>query len=104
MDNQNKQNKQNKSLIYNSLYSFVNFKDIGEFKELSLDSTYKKLKNFHKNFTKLKNVISQTEVNKNLKEEILDNVGILFNKLYCIYKDKYNEEKAGLTTKDRKKF
>ena len=41
------QNKQNKNLIYNSQYSFVKFKDIGEFKELSLNSMYKKLNNFY---------------------------------------------------------
>ena len=42
-------NKQNNILVYNSQYSFVNFKDIGEFKEFSLNSMHKKLKNFHKN-------------------------------------------------------
>ena len=40
------QNKQNKNLIYNSQHSFVKFKDIGEFKELSLNSMHKKLKDF----------------------------------------------------------
>ena len=30
----------------------------------------KKLKKFHKKFTNLKNVIPQTEANKNLKEKI----------------------------------
>ena len=33
----NIQNKQNRNLIYNSQYNFVKFKDVGEFKELSLD-------------------------------------------------------------------
>ena len=32
----------------------------------------------------------------------MDNVGDLFNELYYIYKDKYNEEKDGLNTKDKK--
>ena len=98
------QNKQNKNLIYNSQHSFVKFKDIGEFKELSLDSMHEKLKDFHKKFNKLKNVIPQTEANKNLKEKVLDNVGDLFNELYYIYKDKYNEEINSLNTKDTKKF
>ena len=98
------QNKQNKNLIYNSQHSFVKFKDIGEFKELSLDSMHKKLKDFHKKFIKFKNVIPQTEANKNLKEKVLDNVGDLFNELYYIYKDKYNEEINSLDTKDRKNF
>ena len=34
--------KQDKHLIYNSQHSFTKFKDIDEFKELSLDSMYKK--------------------------------------------------------------
>ena len=38
--------KQDKKLIYNSQHSFVKFKDINEFKELSLDSMYKKLNYF----------------------------------------------------------
>ena len=83
MDNQNKQNK---NLIYNSQHSFVKFKDIGE------------------KFTNLKNVIPQTEANKSLKEKVLENVGDLFNELYYIYKDKYNEEINSLDTKDRKNF
>ena len=32
----------------------------------------------------------------------LHNVGDLFYELYYIYKDKYNEEKDGLNTKDKK--
>ena len=98
------QNKQNKNLIYNSQYSFVKFRDINEFKELSLDCMHNKLKDFHKKFTKLKNVIPQTEANKKLKEKVLDDVGDLFNELYYIYKDKYNEEINSLDTKDRKNF
>ena len=65
---------------------------------------HKKLKNFHKKFTNLKNVTPQTEANKNLKEEVLNNVGDLFNELYYIYKDKYNEEINGLNTKNKKHF
>ena len=34
----------------------------------------------------------------------MDNVGDLFNDLYYIYKDKYNEEINSLDTKNRKKF
>ena len=39
-----------------------------------------------------------------MKPKVLDNVGDLFNDLYYIYKDKYNEEKDGLNTKDKKNF
>ena len=58
-----KKNKQNKNLVYNSQHCFVKFKDIDEFKELSLDSIHKKLEHFHKKFTNLKNVVPQTEAN-----------------------------------------
>ena len=96
--------KQDKNLIYNSQHSFTKFKDIDEFKELSLDSMYKKLNDFKKRFNKLKTVDPQTNKNKVLKPKVLDNVGDLFNELYYIYKDKYNEEKDGLTTKNKKVF
>ena len=41
--------KQDKNLIYNLQHSFTNFKDIDEFKELSLDFMYKKLNDLKKN-------------------------------------------------------
>ena len=46
----------------------------------------------------------QTDQNKILKSKVLNNVGDLFNELYYIYKDKYNEEKDGLDTKNKKIF
>ena len=40
-----------------------------------------------------------------MKPKFLDNVRDLFNDLlYYIYKDKYNEEKYGLNTKNKKTF
>ena len=96
--------KQDKNLIYNSQHIFTKFKGINEFKELSLDSMYKKLNDFKKRFNKLKTVDPQTNENKVLKPKVLDNVGDLFNELYYIYKDKYNEEKDGLNTKNEKVF
>ena len=96
--------KQDKSLIYNSQHSFTKFKDIDEFKELSLGSMYKKLNDFKKRFNKLKAVDPQTDENKVLKPKVLDNVGDLFNDLYYIDKDKDNEEKGGLNTKNKKYF
>ena len=65
---------------------------------------YKKLNDFKKRFNKLKTVDPQTNENKVLKPKVLDNVGDLFNELYYIYKDKYNEEKDGLNTKNKKVF
>ena len=63
---------------------------------------YKKLNDFQKSFNKLKAVNPQTDENKVLKSNVLDNVRDLFNDLYYIYKDKYNEEKDGLNTKGKK--
>ena len=71
-----------KNLIYNSQHSFKKFEDIDEFKELSLDSMYKKLNDFKKSFNKLKTVNPQTDENKALRPKVLDNVGDLFNELY----------------------
>ena len=97
--------KQDKNLIHNSQHSFTKFKDIDEFKELSLDSMYKKLNDLKKKrFNKLKTVDSQTNKNKAFKPKVLDNVGDLFNELYYIDKDRYNEEKDGLNTKTKKFF
>ena len=63
----NKINIQSKNLIYNSKHSFVKYKDIDEFKELSLDSFYKKLNKFNGEITSLKNVSSQKQKQKELK-------------------------------------
>ena len=65
---------------------------------------HKKLNDFKKRFNKLKAVDPQTDENKVLKPKVLDNVRDLFNELYYIYKDKYNEEKDGLNTKNKKLF
>ena len=62
------------------------------------------MNDFKKRFNKLKNVDPQIYENKVLKPKVLDNVGDLFNELYYIYKDKYNEEKDGLNTKNKKVF
>ena len=52
----------------------------------------------------LKTVNPHTNENKNLQKEVLYNVGGLFNELSYIYQDKYNEEKDGLNTRDKKSF
>ena len=55
-----------------------------------------------KNNNKFKAANPQTRENKVLKPRVLGNVRDLFNDLYYNYKDKYNEEKDGLNTKDKK--
>ena len=95
-----KKDKGDKHLVYNQQHSFAKFKDISNFKEISLDSIPKILNDFHKKFIKLKSVDSQTEANEDLKAKVLDNAGDIFNKLYYIYKEKYEEEKDALTTQN----
>ena len=77
-------NNQSKNLIYSTQYSFAKFKNIDDIKEFSLDSMYIKLNDFHKKFTRFKNVAQ--------KNKGLSNAGNLYNDLYYIYKDKYNEK------------
>ena len=52
----NSKKKQDKYLVYNSQHSFTKFKNINEFKELSLGSMYRKLNEFLKNVNKYKTV------------------------------------------------
>ena len=97
----NKINIQSKNLIYNSKHSFVKYKDIDEFKELSLDSFYKKLNKFNSEITSLKNVSSQKQKKKELKYQVLSNAKN-FTK-YCITftNKKYNKEINSLNTNDK---
>ena len=91
-------------MVYNSQHSFEKFKDINEFKELSLGSMYKRLNDFQKRFNKVKIVNPQTDNNEILKENVLDDIADIFNELYYIYKDRYNEEKNDLKAKYTKEF
>ena len=49
-------NKQDQYLVCNSQHTFVKFKDISKFKELSLDSKFKRLNDFKNRFNRLKTV------------------------------------------------
>ena len=91
-------------MVYNQQHGFAKFKDISDFKEMSLDSMHKGLDIFIKKSTKLKSVNPQTEANKDLNAKVLDNVGNIFNELYYIYKEKYEKGKDALNKKDTKKF
>lgn len=44
-----------------------------------LDSMHKKLQKFHKEFVRLKKTNSRTSKNQDLKVEVLDKAGDLFN-------------------------
>ena len=66
---------------------------------MSLDSMYKRLRNFHGTFTRLKKVSPQTKKNEGLKAKNLDNAGDLFNELHYVFKEKYKREKDVLNKK-----
>ena len=69
---------------------------------MSLDSIHKTLKNLNKKIASLKNVAPRTKDNEDKKKEVLNNIEDLYNELYYIYKDKYNEEEFNLNKKTKK--
>ena len=91
-------------MIYNSRHSFVKYKDIDKFKDLSLDSFYKKLNKFNNEIVDLRNVSSRKEEKKELKYQVLSNAKKLYNELYYIYNKKYNKEINSLDTENRTKL
>ena len=99
----NKTNNQRKTLIYNAEHSFAKLKNIDDIKKLSLDSMFNLMREYHKKFTSLNNLVPQTENNKKLKQEVLINAGDIYNELYHIYKNKHNKKINSLDTRNRKK-
>ena len=99
-----KKGKGDKHLVFNQHYSFAKCKDISHFKKISFDSMHKRLNDFHKKFIRLKGVNPQTKSNEDLKAKVLDSAGDIFNEMYYIRKEKYEEKKDALNEKDTKKF
>ena len=99
----NKKNSQRKKLIYNAEHSFAKLKNIDDIKKLSLDSMFNLMREYHKKFTSLNNLVPRTENNKELKQEVLINAGDIYNELYYIYQYKYNKKINSLDTRNRKK-
>ena len=88
----NKTNNQSKKLIYNGNHSFAELKNIDNIKKLSLDSMFNIMKEYHKKINKLNNLKTRTKDNKKRKQEVLTNVGDIYNELYDIYESKYNKK------------
>ena len=65
----NKKNTKSKILIYNTEHSFAKLKNIDDIKKLSLDSMFNLMREYHKKFTRLKNVVPRTEYNKKKKKK-----------------------------------
>ena len=91
--------KQGKNLFYNSQHSFVKFKDIRDFKELSLGFMHTKRNDFHKKFVGIKKLTPQAKENKDLRANVLGNVRDHVNEWYDIYKKIYKKQNDALTKK-----
>ena len=100
----NKINNQSKKLIYNAEHSFAKLRNTDDIKKLSLDSMFNLMTEYHKKITSLKNLVSQRKNNKELKKEVLTNVGNIYNELCNVCKNKYNKKINKLDTKSRKMF
>ena len=88
----NKTNNQSKKLIYDVNHSFVKLRNIDDIKNFSLDSMFNIIKEYHKKFSSLNKFKSQNENNKKRKQEVLTNVGDIYNELYDIYKNKCSKK------------
>ena len=64
------------------------FKTVDNIKKLSLDSMFSIMKEYHKKFNKLNNLKTRTKDNEKQKQEVLTNVGDIYNELHDIYKSK----------------
>ena len=62
------------------------------------------MREHHKKFTSLNNLVPRTENNKELKQKVLTNAGDIYNELYYIYKNKYNKKINSLSTENKKKL
>ena len=79
-------------------------KNIDNIKKLSLGSMFNIMKEYHKKFNSLNNLKPRTKDNEKLKQEVLTNVGDLYNELYDICKSKYNKKIDRLGAKNKKMF
>ena len=95
----NKINNQSKKLIYGVNHSFANHRNIDNIKKLSLVSIFNLMKEYHKKFNSLNNLKTRTKDNEKRKQEVLTDVGDIYNEFYDIYKSKYNKKINSLNPK-----
>ena len=88
----NKINIQSKKLMYDVNHSFAKLKNIDDIKKLSLGSMFSIMQEHHKKFNSLNKLKTRTKDNRKRKEEVLNNVGDIYNELYDIYKSKYGKK------------
>ena len=90
---------------YDSKHTFFRFyKGYDEFKEMSLDSKYNKMKEFNQlliNFENLKTRKTETQLKK---ERFMKNVDELYKNYYNAYKSDYDTDYDKLTEDKKKNF
>ena len=62
------------------------------------------MKDHHKKINSLNELKPQKENNEKRKQEVLTNVGDIYNELYDVYKSKYSQKIDKLSAKDKKKL
>ena len=95
-----KTNTQSKKLIYDVNHSFAKLRNIDDIKKVPLDSMFSIMKDYHKKFSSLNKLKPQKENNKKRKQEVLTNVGDIYNELYDIDRNKYNKKINSLDAKN----
>ena len=100
----NKTNTQSKKLVYNANHSFAELRNIDNIKKLSFSSMFNIMKQYHEKFNNLNNLKTLTKNNETLKQEVLNNVGDIYNQLCYVYKSKYNKKIDRLSAENKKKF
>ena len=97
-------NKASKSdvLTYNTKYSFVKLKNIDDIKKLPLDPMFNLMKEHHKKLNNLINLRPRSRENRGKRFEFIIHAGNIYNKLYDIYRSKYNKKIGSLSAKDKK--
>ena len=91
-------------LTYNTKYSFWNFRNIDDIKKLPLDPMFNLMKDHHKKLNSLIDLKPRSRANKNKKLKFIIHAGDIYNKLYNIYRSKYNKKVDSLSTKNKKKL
>ena len=97
-------NKASKSdvLTYNTKYSFVKLKNIDDIKKLPLDPMFNLMKEHHKKLNNLINLRPRSRENRGKRFEFIIHAGNIYNKLYDIYRSKYNKKIGSLSAKNKK--
>ena len=88
----NKRNVQSKKLIYDGNHSFAELKNIDNIKKSSLDSMFSIMKEYHKKFNSLNKLKTRAKDNEKRKQDVLTDVGDIYNELYDVYKSKYSKK------------